>query len=160
MRRVESTTSVKRMTDSAFGAIGSTAGNGAAHHSFAPFNTDVEKTISGTVNRFEWTNPHTWVWIDVTDEKGVVRQLEAADRLASLGTMAAGVAHEVNNPLLVVTANATLAVEALRELRGVVQSYSGAQLQDKLDNIEESVGDIHSAALRIGRVVSSAALQC
>ena len=45
---------------------------GAAHHSFAPFNTDVEKTITGTVNRFEWTNPHTWVWIDVTDEKGSV----------------------------------------------------------------------------------------
>ena len=53
-------------------AILTTAGSGAAHHSFAPFNTDVEKTITGTVNRFEWTNPHTWVWIDVTDEKGSV----------------------------------------------------------------------------------------
>ncbi len=42
----------------------------AAHHSFAAFNTDVEKTITGTVDRFEWTNPHTWVWINVTDEKG------------------------------------------------------------------------------------------
>ena len=47
-------------------------GSGAAHHSFAPFNTDVEKTITGTVNRFEWTNPHTWVWVDVTDAKGSV----------------------------------------------------------------------------------------
>ena len=53
-------------------AILAAAGSGAAHHSFAPFNTDVEKTITGTVNRFEWTNPHTWVWIDVTDEKGSV----------------------------------------------------------------------------------------
>ena len=44
----------------------------AAHHSFAPFNTDTEKTITGVVNRFEWTNPHTWLWIDVTDEKGTV----------------------------------------------------------------------------------------
>jgi two-component system, cell cycle sensor histidine kinase and response regulator CckA len=94
------------------------------------------------------------VFRDVTDEKGVERQLEAADRLASLGTMAAGVAHEVNNPLLVVTANATLAVETLRELRGFIQSASEPQLTDKLDSIEESVGDIHSAALRIGRVVA------
>ena len=44
----------------------------SAHHSFAPFNTETEKTITGTVNRFEWTNPHTWLWIDVTDEKGTV----------------------------------------------------------------------------------------
>ena len=43
-----------------------------AHHSFAPFNTETEKTITGIVNRFEWTNPHTWLWLDVTDEKGTV----------------------------------------------------------------------------------------
>jgi hypothetical protein len=44
----------------------------AAHHSFAPFNLTAERTITGTVNRFEWTNPHTWVFIDVTNEKGAV----------------------------------------------------------------------------------------
>ena len=42
----------------------------AAHHSFSAFNTDVEKTITGIVDRFEWTNPHTWVWVDVDDGKG------------------------------------------------------------------------------------------
>jgi hypothetical protein len=49
-----------------------TAAGVAAHHSFAPFNTETEKTITGIVNRFEWTNPHTWLWIDVTDESGKV----------------------------------------------------------------------------------------
>jgi hypothetical protein len=44
----------------------SAAPEAMAHHSFAPFNTETEKTITGTVNRFEWTNPHTWLWIDVT----------------------------------------------------------------------------------------------
>ena len=43
-----------------------------AHHSFSAFNTDVEKTIAGVVNRFEWTNPHTWVWVDVPDGNGKV----------------------------------------------------------------------------------------
>jgi hypothetical protein len=43
------------------------ASNALAHHSFAPFNTETEKTITGMVNRFEWTNPHTWLWIDVTE---------------------------------------------------------------------------------------------
>ena len=42
----------------------------AAHHSFAPFNLETEKTITGTVKVFEWTNPHTWLWVDVRNEKG------------------------------------------------------------------------------------------
>jgi len=42
------------------------------------------------------------------------RQLVFADRMASVGTLAAGVAHEINNPLSYVTANVTLIIEALR----------------------------------------------
>jgi PAS domain S-box-containing protein len=42
------------------------------------------------------------------------RQLVFADRMASVGTLAAGVAHEINNPLSYVTANVTLILEALR----------------------------------------------
>ena len=38
-----------------------------AHHSFSSFNTETEKTITGAVNRFEWTNPHTWIWVDVQE---------------------------------------------------------------------------------------------
>lgn len=50
------------------------AGSGAAlaHHSFAPFNMESEKTISGTVKKFDWTNPHTWIWLDVVNDKGGV----------------------------------------------------------------------------------------
>lgn len=44
----------------------------SAHHSFAPFNLTTEKTLVGTVKQFDWTNPHTWVWIEVPNEKGVV----------------------------------------------------------------------------------------
>jgi len=44
----------------------------AAHHSFAPFNMESEKTVSGTVKKFDWTNPHTWIWLDVPNDKGAV----------------------------------------------------------------------------------------
>ncbi len=50
-------------------AAGKTA---TAHHSFAPFDMTMEKTISGTVSRFEWTNPHSWIWVDVPNGKGGV----------------------------------------------------------------------------------------
>jgi hypothetical protein len=43
-----------------------------AHHSFAAFNMQGEKTISGTVKQFDWTNPHTWIWVNVPDAQGGV----------------------------------------------------------------------------------------
>jgi len=44
----------------------------APHHGFAVFDTSSQKTITGTVHVFQWTNPHTWVWIDVPNGKGGV----------------------------------------------------------------------------------------
>ena len=41
-----------------------------AHHSFAAFNTETQKVITGTVKKVNWTNPHTWIWIDVPNDKG------------------------------------------------------------------------------------------
>ena len=43
-----------------------------AHHGFAVFDTSAQKTITGTVKEFQWTNPHTWVWLDVPNDKGGV----------------------------------------------------------------------------------------
>ena len=42
----------------------------AAHHSFSAFNTTEEKTITGSVKKVEWTNPHIWIFIDVPNDKG------------------------------------------------------------------------------------------
>jgi len=46
------------------------AGSALAHHSFVAFNTQEEKTITGTVKQVDWTNPHIWIWIDVPNGKG------------------------------------------------------------------------------------------
>jgi PAS domain S-box-containing protein len=42
---------------------------------------------------------------DVTEQKRMETQLHLADRMVSVGTLAAGVAHEINNPLAYVTGN-------------------------------------------------------
>lgn len=42
---------------------------------------------------------------DITHRKQLERQLRNADRLASLGTLSAGIAHEINNPLAVILSN-------------------------------------------------------
>ena len=43
-----------------------------AHHSFAMFDTQKEVVLAGTVTAFEWTNPHTWIEMDVADKTGKV----------------------------------------------------------------------------------------
>ena len=42
-----------------------------AHHSFAMFDRQKEVTLKGTVKEFQWTNPHSFIEIEVPDEKGV-----------------------------------------------------------------------------------------
>jgi hypothetical protein len=42
----------------------------SAHHSTAMYQMDHPTTVTGTVKRFEWTNPHAFIYIDVKDEKG------------------------------------------------------------------------------------------
>jgi len=43
-----------------------------AHHSFAMFDFTKEVTLTGTISKFDWTNPHTFVWIDVVNSEGKV----------------------------------------------------------------------------------------
>ena len=45
------------------------AGPATAHHSTAMYDTQNPVTITGKVTRFEWTNPHAFVYLEVTDEK-------------------------------------------------------------------------------------------
>ena len=44
------------------------------HHSYAMFDLSKTVTLQGTVRDFQWTNPHSWIWIDVTDAKGATEQ--------------------------------------------------------------------------------------
>jgi hypothetical protein len=45
----------------------------AAHHSFAAeFDANKKVTVTGTVTRIEWMNPHARFYVDVKDESGKV----------------------------------------------------------------------------------------
>lgn len=45
----------------------------AAHHSVsAEFDTSRSFTVSGTITKLEWVNPHIYMYLDVKDDKGNV----------------------------------------------------------------------------------------
>ncbi|HEX4001543.1 MAG TPA: DUF6152 family protein [Candidatus Acidoferrales bacterium] len=52
------------------GALIVTAGTATAHHGFADYDMTRHETVTGKVRAFQWTNPHTWLWLDVPDGKG------------------------------------------------------------------------------------------
>ena len=47
-----------------------------AHHSTAMYNMANPVTVTGTVTRFEWTNPHAFVYVNVKDESGKIVEWE------------------------------------------------------------------------------------
>jgi hypothetical protein len=42
----------------------------SAHHSYAMFATTKQVSVEGTVKQFMWTNPHSWIRLEVMDAKG------------------------------------------------------------------------------------------
>ncbi len=62
-----------------------------AHHSTAMYDMANPVTVKGTVKRFEWTNPHAFIFLDVKDDKtGSVEweiELMSLNHLRSYGWM-------------------------------------------------------------------------
>ena len=56
------------------GAVISVAAPALAHHSFSMFDREKSVTMTGTVKEYEWTNPHVWIHLMVTDDKGLARE--------------------------------------------------------------------------------------
>ena len=47
-----------------------------AHHSFSVFDMKHgPKMLEGEIAEFQWTNPHTWTWLDVKNADGTVDAL-------------------------------------------------------------------------------------
>ena len=79
---------------------------------------------------------------DVTERKGIQQKLVEADWLAALGTLAAGVAHEINNPLTYVQLG----------LRRIEQTLRGRDLDA---DVHEQLADVEHGVARIAAITRS-----
>jgi len=82
--------------------------------------------------------------IDVTEQRRMQAQLEASSRLSSLGMMAGGIAHEINNPLTIIHACAS-------DLFDLAQETEQVPREDVVRNSKR----IRETANRIARIVKS-----
>ena len=107
---------------------------------------------------------------DVSERKETEQRLQAqqqqlmrADKLASLGALVAGVAHEVNNPNQVIGMNARFLRDGLPSLFTLAESpeqadetirLSGMQYEEFREAARSAVSEIESGTLRIDHIVS------
>jgi signal transduction histidine kinase len=97
------------------------------------------------------------------ERRQIQDQLLISERMATVGTLAAGVAHEINNPLSVVVGNlqvigqdATSLADDLDALPGELRGALGARfarLQSAATALREAIGDAAEAGERVRMIV-------
>lgn len=113
------------------------------NYSFKSLNRNMH--FLGTVTHFE--NGHILILKDITEVKESEliiqeqeKQLSRSSQLASLGEMASGIAHEINNPLGVIIAN----IEIIRKL-----------LKDPNGKIEKCLDTINKMVTRMSGIIKA-----
>jgi hypothetical protein len=118
---------------------------------------EIEHTTSPIVDEAGEVLGAVVVFRDVTDRKRLEQRLNETERLASIGRMAAGLGHEINNPLAYVLANVEFSLDRIRDVMasGALAADPGAaaRVRKQLEEVQEALGDAAHGASRVGRIV-------
>ena len=91
------------------------------------------------------------------EQRGIREKLILSERMTSIGTLAAGVAHEINNPLAALLLNVEWAEGQLEKLAGTPRPADPdrwwSHVQGNISEIRERLADISEATTRVQTIV-------
>lgn len=105
-----------------------------------PNSRHTEVRWTGTCESAAGSKVLRGLMLDITEVRRLGRELTAAQKLESVGRLAAGVAHEINTPVQFVSDNVQFVRSSLPDIAAVVRGYRNLQLA------VQSGGDVGSAA--------------
>jgi two-component system, cell cycle sensor histidine kinase and response regulator CckA len=114
---------------------------------------DVDDSVAPIVDRAGGVLGSVVVFRDITERKRLEERVTLAERLASIATMAAGMAHELNNPLAATVGNVDFAVRRLNELMLALSPEDAARLMPGFQEISDALDDAQSAGRRVRNIV-------
>jgi PAS domain S-box-containing protein len=95
---------------------------------------------------------------DVTEHRNSRQQLIQSDKLAAIGTLAAGVAHEINNPIGYVSSNLNTMSKYLKKLGEHLEKESPHDERDRIAEIlidfEDAINESIEGAGRVRKIVA------
>jgi signal transduction histidine kinase len=95
---------------------------------------------TGTCEKVEGTTVLRGLMLDITELRRLGRELAAAQKLESVGRLAAGVAHEINTPVQFVSDSVHFVRTSMTDIAAVILAYRGLQQAVQL------AGDVSAAA--------------
>jgi signal transduction histidine kinase len=107
--------------------------NLAAYTAIALDNADAYRKLNTTIKQLNNT---------LDELKSTQQQLITQEKLASLGALTAGIAHEIKNPLNFVNNFAELSIELVDELNGILEEKMGQFTLDTRENLQEILEDL------------------
>lgn len=90
---------------------------------------------------------------NIAADLAIERERANQERLATVGSLAAGVAHEINNPLAYVIANVQYALDSINQWQ-MREGESVADPERKRAQIKEALYEANEGARRVQRIVS------
>jgi two-component system cell cycle sensor histidine kinase/response regulator CckA len=95
---------------------------------------------------------------DVTDRRLLEERVAQSEKLAALGTLSAGMAHEINTPLAYALGNVDFVLGALPEIQGHARSLPGAEaaaIGARLEAVVEALSEAREGGVRVSDIVGS-----